>query len=504
MGIKDHILAGLAVLATGVAGHGSHSQQELLISSPNFSVQGSYAPNISSSVRQFLGIPYAEPPIGQHRFRPPVTKEPYQKRLNATAFGPACMQYDTGAPSVFSEYLPNQQVSVGMSEDCLTLNIWTPPDRDIGDELLPVMIWIPGGALVSGGAAVPNTNGARFVAEQNIIMVSINYRVNIFGFPGAAGLDGRHSNPGLLDQRKAVEWLYENIAYFGGDAKKMTLFGQSAGGSSTDFWTYAWPNDPLVRGFIVMSGAVGNHQFALNRTQNFTYVAEQVGCGNLTKDDELNCMQKKNGTDILEIYNKYNASEHGGRDLAFGAMADEETIFANWTERRERGLVSKLPMLIGNCDNDFASLYSPFDGSAPNKTILDGLTDEVFNCRAAIASKSRHSLGIPVWRYRYFGDFPNLNPLPWLGAYHASELPIVFGTSNLSGENTANETALSSYMQGAWAAFAKDPAKGLKGLGWPLYDADEKTLVMLGLNGTTTALYAKGTAYDGGCGPNVG
>ena len=338
--VRTHIFS--AILASLAFASASEFTDELRISSLNFSVQGSYATNVSSTVRQFLGIPYAEPPIGEHRFRPPVTKKPYHDVLNATAFGPSCMQYDDGSPSVFSEFLHSTQLTVGMSEDCLTLNIWTPPEDEIGDELLPVMIWIPGGALVSGGAAVPNYNGARFVSAQKMLMVTINYRVNIFGFPGAAGLDGRHLNPGLLDQRKAVEWIYENIALFGGDPEKMTLFGQSAGGSSTDFWTYAWPNDPLVRGFIVMSGAVGNHQFALNRTENFTYVAEQVGCGGLDKDDELDCMQKANGSDIIQIYDKYNATANGGRSLAFGAMADEETIPSNWTERRERGLVSRL------------------------------------------------------------------------------------------------------------------------------------------------------------------
>jgi carboxylesterase type B len=333
------VLASLAL--TSVSAFDSNN--DLHISSPNFAVQGSYATNISSTVRQFLGIPFAEPPIGEHRFRPPVTKKRYQDTLNATSFGPSCMQYDNGSPSVFNQYLSHTQgLTVGQSEDCLTLNIWTPPEDEIGDDLLPVMIWIPGGALVSGGAAVPNYNGARFVSAQKMLMVTINYRVNIFGFPGAAGLDGRHLNPGLLDQRKAVEWLYENIALFGGDPEKMTLFGQSAGGSSTDFWTYAWPNDPLVRGFIVMSGAVGNRQFAMNRTENFTYVADQVGCGGLDKDDELNCMQEVNATDIIEIYNRYNATANGGRDLAFGAMADEEMIPSNWTERRERGLISKL------------------------------------------------------------------------------------------------------------------------------------------------------------------
>lgn len=161
-------------------------------------------------------------------------------------------------------------------------------------------------------------------------------------------------------------------------------------------------------------------------------------------------------------------------------------------------------MLIGSTDNDFASLYTPYDGSAPNQTLVDALTDEVFNCRAAIASRSRSAASIPVWRYRYFGVFPNLNPLPWLGAYHAADIPIVFGTSDLFGADTPEEKALSVYMQGAWAEFARDPEGGLRGLGWPEYEDDGETLVLLGVNGTTSAEFAEGTAYDQGCGPNVG
>ncbi|KAF4448610.1 alpha beta-hydrolase [Fusarium albosuccineum] len=493
------------ILASLVSGRDLNRSNELLIHSPNFSVRGSYAANVSTPVRQFLGIPYAEPPVGQHRFKSPKTKTPYQETLNATAFGSVCMQYDTGAPSVFSEYLPGQRVSVGMSEDCLTLNIWAPQASDIGDELLPVLIWIPGGALVSGGSAVPNTNGARFVESQKMIIISLNYRANIFGFPGAAGLDGRHLNPGLLDQRKAVEWIYDNIAYFGGDPTKMTLFGQSAGGSSTDFWTYAWPDDPLVRGFIVMSGAVGNNQFAMNRTDNFTYVTEQIGYGDMSKDDELRCIQETNGTEIIEVYNKYNASENEGAMLAFGAMADDETIFTNWTERRDRGLVSRLPMLIGSTSNDYSSLYSPFDGSAPNQTEVGLLTDEVFNCRARIASQARHNLNSSIWRYRYYGEWPNLNPLPWLGAYHASDIPMVFGTSDLyGGSNTPEEADWSKYMQAAWAAFTKDPKHGLTRLGWPRYNEDEKTLVKLGVDGSARVVLAPGSEGDEGCGPGVG
>lgn len=98
-------------------------------------------------------------------------------------------------------------------------------------------------------------------------------------------------------------------------------------------------------------------------------------------------MQKANATSILKVYENYNATLNGGRSLGFGASVDEETVFSNWTDRRERGLVARRPMLIGNCDNDYASLFMPYNGSAPNQTAVDELTDSYFNCRAAIASQ---------------------------------------------------------------------------------------------------------------------
>ncbi|KAF2258223.1 alpha/beta-hydrolase [Lojkania enalia] len=469
---------------------------DLLVQTSSFSVQGTLA---SDSVRKFLGVPYAEPPLGFLRFRPPVTKQPYDSTLDATAFGPSCLQYDTGAPSVGTEYFPASQIRSGESEDCLTLNIWT-PRQDRIDESLPVMIWIPGGALLNGGSSPLNYDGTSFVENQNVIIVTINYRVNIFGFPAAAALDGRHHNVGLLDQRMAVEWVFNHIHAFGGNPTRMTLFGQSAGGSSTDFYSYAWYDDPLVDGFIIQSGAVGNTQITYSDgTSNFSYVAEQVGCGSEDKDEEFRCMQKADAETILEVYETYSATENGGMSLGFGASVDEETIFSNWTERRERGLVANRPALIGNTNNEYASLYSPFTLEGPNQTEIHELSKTVFECPAAIASAARVQLGILTWRYWYFGIFPNLNPLPWLGAYHSSEIPIVFGTSNFSGQDTEVEIGLSKYMQGAWAAFAKDPEHGLEEYGWPQYDVGGQTLVLLGRDNATTAEFGNPSSYDQGC-----
>ena len=116
-----------------------------------------------------------------------------------------------------------------------------------------------------------------------------------------------------------------------------------------------------------------------------------------------------------------------------------------------------------------------------------------------VIRRARVKLNIPTWRYRYFGVFPNLDPLPWLGAYHASEIPLVFGTSALSGANTEAEIELSKYMQTAWAAFARDPEKGLENYGWPEYQVDGKTLVILGKNNATTAAFDFAEQYDKVC-----
>jgi carboxylesterase type B len=145
---------------------------DLLIHTNLFSVQGVTWPN-STDVRFFGGIPYAEPPVGVARFRPPITKRPSNETLDASWFGPSCIQYNNGQKTVYSEYLKGFLLTPGQkqSEDCLTLNIWAP--RGKTDEALPVMIWIHGGGFTSGGSASPYKYGDRLAKDQNVVVVAM-------------------------------------------------------------------------------------------------------------------------------------------------------------------------------------------------------------------------------------------------------------------------------------------------------------------------------------------
>jgi len=184
----------------------------------------------SNDVISFRGIPYAEPPIGPFRWRPPQPTKAWQGVLAATRFGPSCMQPD----------------DVPKSEDCLTLNVWRPAASSV--EPLAVMVWIHGGALVHGGTSLYPGDA---LAKQGIIVVSMNYRLGRLGFFAHPALAAEapgdlRGNYGYMDQRAALQWVQRNIAAFGGDPKAVTVFGESAGGGSV----MVHLTSPLSRGLF--------------------------------------------------------------------------------------------------------------------------------------------------------------------------------------------------------------------------------------------------------------
>ena len=173
------------------------------------------------SVNEYLGIPYAEPPVGTLRFRPPVTKRPWHPAiLQTTHFKPECLQ-----SSLFAT-----EDGTLRDEDCLYLNIWQPKVNVSKGGSLPVLVWIYGGAFIHGGTAKKEYNG-RFLAEKGSVVVSFNYRLGALGFLVSIA-DGLFGNYGLADQQMALQWVHSNIRLFGGDPSRITIFGESAGAMS--------------------------------------------------------------------------------------------------------------------------------------------------------------------------------------------------------------------------------------------------------------------------------
>jgi cholinesterase len=310
----------------------------------------------------------------------------------------------------------------------------------------------------------------------------------------------------------AVEWVRDNIEAFGGDASRITLFGQSAGGASVDYYTYAWTSDPIASSFIEESGtAIGLGQMtAAESAASWFNSSSKLGCGDASSDatSVLACMRTKNYTDLLK------SLTHSGvtGSVGFGPTIDETVVFSDYLARSTAGNFIQRPLLIGNADYE-AGLFKAVAALEGESSQFSDLYWTYFNligfvCPAASRANVSISKGVPTWRYRWFGEFPNtiITTVPDSGAWHASELSVLFDTSPSGGSypaNTPAEVAIGSYLRGAWATFAKDPVSGLKtygnGTGWPTYDPEGDTLVRLAFANLTGPNLAAGQAYDGLC-----
>jgi acetylcholinesterase len=186
-----------------------------------------FSESASPNVAQFLGIPWAEPPVGRLRWKPPVPNTNLGT-FKATGQSPACPQYVSRIQNVYNTDVPQFNINPDeWSEDCLTLNIWAPyfAGNNSDGEPLPVIVWIYGGGFNNGGGNIAYQIPTNWIQRsQEHIVVGINYRVNIFGFPNSAALPLTEQNLGLLDQRAALEWVRSNIAAFGGDPSRITIW----------------------------------------------------------------------------------------------------------------------------------------------------------------------------------------------------------------------------------------------------------------------------------------
>lgn len=290
----------------------------------------------------------------------------------------------------------------------------------------------------------------------------------MFGFPGNPHI---RNNVGLLDHRTAVEWVRDNIASFGGDPERITLFGESAGGSAVDYYSYAWTADPIVNGFIAQSGTVfsPDTQANVSSSANMWYnVTTTLGCGTAesSADKVLDCMRSKPWRQVQDAIP--SSAGLSGVVGSFGPTVDEIVVFSDYPERSAAGNLVKKPLLIGTTDNEaglFKATFACQDISYSEKKWND-LARLLFTCASSHRALTSVLHNVPTWRYRFFGELAGLKitTQPHSGAYHGSDVVAIFGTDNDIQDKVPRsdaEHALVNYLRGAWAAFAKDPVNGL-------------------------------------------
>ncbi|KAJ6496176.1 carboxylesterase, type B [Mycena sanguinolenta] len=430
------------------------------------------------AVRQFLGVPFALPPTGPRRWLPPQPITNATGAIDATSFGPSCPQIPLSTQprvDVFSPLGGNRTQFFPVeifSEDCLTLNVWAPVPEQASN--LPVIIWFFGGGFIQGGADSLYFNPAPWVQRtQAHIVVTVNFRSNIFGFPNAAGL--AEENLGLLDQRLSLEWVRANIGSFGGDTSRMVVWGQSAGAIAIDWLSFAFPQDPIVQGMIMNSGTA---LFPLAGTTtndtaqvNFAEVGAQLGCS--PGGSQLDCMRGLAAQDIENLLAANTSIPN------FLPVPDEHIVFSDYKSRYAiSGAVARIPAVIGTTQHEFNALVPDIPGSPFNQTEVDASTNKTFLCTAAQTSQLRQAHGLTTYRFRYDGNFSNISPPEFSGAYHTSELPLIFGTAgDFYGKSTPYEDLVSVRMQSLWVTFATNPETGLALAGWNSYSEDKAVLL---------------------------
>lgn len=464
---------------------------------------GSISGTTENGVQTFKGIPFAAPPVGDLRWKPPHPVLPWDGVKAFTEFAPGCPQTLASEGSFYAFTNPAK-----LDEDCLCLNVWT--DADSTDEHRPVMVWFHGGGLNKASGADARFNGVN-LAKKGVVLVTVNYRLGPLGYLAHPELTreepkGVSGNYGLLDQIAALRWVRENIAQFGGDPGNVTVFGQSAGSWSVQ----AVVASPLAKGLL--HRAIG-HSGGLFR--GLRYLDQSEGddrSGHQIGEDFLDACGVKTISEARALSADKIIEVAAGKGRAFytrpvvdGWVIPEpiEYIFRS-------GKQNDVPVMVGSTANEMTTLTSPaglpkstadlkealgrqyedadFDaftqsyGGGDDDTAMEAylamIRDSAFSSQMRWWARATENVSSDAYVY-YFTGTPPIPNSEYLRAYHSSDVPYAF--QNISSTYEDVDRALSDAMSDYWVNFAKTGNPNGEGLPkWGAYSLDSEPYMELG------------------------
>jgi para-nitrobenzyl esterase len=440
------------------------------------------APGNNSAVHVYKGIPYAAPPVGDRRWKKPQSPAAWTGVREAKEFSAPCMQVPYPQTSVY--YSPLRQTS----EDCLYLNIWTTS----GKARQPVMVWIHGGAYTRGSGETPTYNGEN-LAQKGVVVVTINYRLGIFGFlahPELTKESDVHSSGdyGLLDMVAALQWVQKNIAAFGGDPKRVTIFGESAGSSAVNYLMAS----PLAKGLF--QRVIGESGANFGRGIKLADM-EQNGARLGTLSD----LRAKSAEDVLKIEGAFRPGvdgwflpesvsdifAHGKQSdvpVIAGYNADESRTLAPWPATgTAKSFLDQTHKRFGNMSEEFLKLYPVDSDEQAAEAHYNSTRDQgmAWQMRTWVRNQGKSGKA-PAYLY----NFTRIPPGPTADkyrAYHAAEIQYVFANLRPGHPWEDADRKLADAMSSYWTNFAATGNPNGKGLEkWPAYEAKSDPAMIFG------------------------
>lgn len=476
---------------------------------------GTVRGSVMEGAQAFRGIPYGASAAGKNRFRPPQPHPGWQGIRDCTAFTGKAPQAGLRPPT--RPELENFSGAADPSpetEDCLTVNVWTPAT----DGKRPVMVWFHGGAFAYGNANTPRTRGTRLAAKNDVVVVTVNQRLNIFGHLDVSGIGGDiHSgNAGTLDMVAALEWVRDNIAAFGGDPGCVTIFGESGGGAKVSTLLAMPRAKGLFHRAIIQSGAairLRTKERALALTE---CVLRQLGISTLVQLQSAPVAQLLAAVDPasaalgpspVPLFDRY----------PFGPVVDGDIVPAHPFDPAASAVSTDVPVIVGDMKTETANflavvnrvwdrtltesemrqrvqaiagadtarvldLYGRlYPTMNPAERLIAVTTDCNFRIRSLVLAQRRAALNqAPVWMYSFEWETPVLGGR--LMAPHAMDVPFVFNTLDLTNATGGSREAqaLSDTMSSVWAAFARNGRPDHPAIpAWPAYEASQRATLIL-------------------------